>query len=62
VYGLIERFSEDIDLILDWQCLTDQNPEEHLSKTKDQKMSRQLNKLALQYIESSLKIMFILSI
>ena len=54
VYGLIERFSEDIDLILDWQCLSAQIPEEHLSKTKDQKMSRQLNKLALQYIESSL--------
>jgi predicted nucleotidyltransferase component of viral defense system len=26
VYGLIERFSEDIDLILDWQQITDKNP------------------------------------
>jgi predicted nucleotidyltransferase component of viral defense system len=26
VFGLIDRFSEDIDLILDWRVVTDENP------------------------------------
>ena len=37
VYGLIERFSEDIDLILDWSVLTDENPDADRSKSKQAK-------------------------
>lgn len=34
-YHVIERFSEDIDLILDWRKLTqDSNPWDERSKTK----------------------------
>jgi predicted nucleotidyltransferase component of viral defense system len=32
VYAIIERFSEDIDLILDWNLLTDKNPKEDRSR------------------------------
>lgn len=38
VYGTIERFSEDIDIILDWQQLTDSDPNEPLTKTQDGKL------------------------
>lgn len=34
VYGLIERFSEDIDLVMNWYLITDENPEDSRSKTK----------------------------
>ena len=31
VFNLIERFSEDIDMILDWRVVTSQDPLEQLS-------------------------------
>ena len=34
VFHLIERFSEDIDLILDWRLLTNEEPDAHRSKTQ----------------------------
>lgn len=54
VYGLIERFSEDIDLILDWQRLTDSDPNEQRSKTKDGKLSKQINEQAKNHISTEL--------
>jgi len=54
VYGLIERFSEDIDLILDWKQLTDKNPNEPRSKTQDRKLSDQIDEQAEHYIATEL--------
>ncbi len=54
VYGLIERFSEDIDLILDWHQLTDSDPNEQRSKTQDEKLSKQINGQAKDYISTVL--------
>jgi hypothetical protein len=40
VYGLIERFSEDIDLILDWRELCDEDPLMQRSKTKQDQFNK----------------------
>ena len=45
-YGLIERFSEDIDLILDWEKLTDEDPYEIRSNTKQDLFNKDMKALA----------------
>lgn len=50
VFGLIERFSEDIDLILDWTILTGEDPEATRSKAKQEKLNKAINEQALGYI------------
>ena len=55
VYNLIGRFSEDIDLILDWREVTDEDPQrDRSSKNKQVKFNEKINKEALQYIQESL--------
>ncbi len=54
VYGLIERFSEDIDLILDWSILTDENPDADRSKSKQAKLNKEINAEAKNYVSSTL--------
>lgn len=49
-YGLIERFSEDIDLILDWRVLETGDPLAHRSKTKQQKLNHAIDDAAISYI------------
>lgn len=46
VFGLVERFSEDIDLILDWRMVTDENPLANRSKTKQERLNREINEKA----------------
>ena len=40
VFGLIERFSEDIDLILDWNEVVTDDPNHERSKTKQDKYNK----------------------
>ena len=54
VYRLIERFSEDIDLILDWRVLGDEDPLAQRSGTKQEQLNKALNKRAQQYIAGDL--------
>jgi hypothetical protein len=54
VFNLIDRFSEDIDLILDWRVLTGENPEAERSKSKQQKLNIAINKKAQIYIKEDL--------
>jgi nucleotidyltransferase AbiEii toxin of type IV toxin-antitoxin system len=54
VYGVIERFSEDIDLILDWQVLGGDDPLADRSQTKQQKLNESINEQAQNYIRSEL--------
>ena len=55
VFGLIGRFSEDIDLILDWREVTDEDPmTDKSSKNKQVKFNEKVNREALQYIEMNL--------
>ncbi len=54
VFHLIERFSEDIDMILDWRLVSSQDPLEQLSKTKQDKLNKEINKHAIEYIADEL--------
>lgn len=53
-YGLIERFSEDIDLILDWRELLDEEPQAERSKTRQQRVNASLNQAAQTVIHEQL--------
>ena len=51
VYGLIDRFSEDIDLVLDWRVVEEvENPIGHRTLTKQRKLNEVLNERASAYI------------
>ncbi|MGJ5820100.1 nucleotidyl transferase AbiEii/AbiGii toxin family protein [Paludibaculum fermentans] len=56
VYGLIQRFSEDIDLVLDWRLLglALGFNEERLSKTQQDKLNKNANQLAGEFIAREL--------
>ena len=54
VFGLIDRFSEDIDLILDWRVVTDQDPMADRSKTKQSQLNEEVNEKARSYIAETL--------
>ncbi len=54
VYRLIERFSEDIDLILDWRVLGGEDPLGARSKARQEKLNEAINAQALAYIGGEL--------
>lgn len=54
VYHLIERFSEDIDLVLDWRVLSGEDPLAERSKTKQAQLNAELNEQAQRYIGGEL--------
>jgi hypothetical protein len=54
VFGLIERFSEDIDLILDWNIVTGEDPEAERSKSKQAKLNQEINERGQDYIAGDL--------
>lgn len=55
VFNLIGRFSEDIDLILDWRLVSNENPlNEQESKNKQVKFNEQVNENAKEYIQNEL--------
>ncbi len=51
-FGLIERFSEDIDLILDWRLLgySNSEPWEERSKNQQVKFNEQVNKQTAEFL------------
>ena len=54
-YHVIDRFSEDIDLILDWRKLTGKtNPWEERSKTKQDAYNKEINNLAATFYKDEL--------
>lgn len=56
VFGIIERFSEDIDLILNWELLGIGKDEPFIdrSKTKQDKYNKEVNAKAQEYITETL--------
>ena len=54
VFGLIERFSEDIDLILDWKEVTEDDPYAERSKTKQDAFNQEINEQSCEYIKDIL--------
>ena len=55
VFGVIERFSEDIDLILDWNTITNGQEVIQPSKNKQNKKNEEINEAAQEYISTTLK-------
>lgn len=55
-YHVIERFSEDIDLILDWRKIIkdDSNPWDERSRTKQDNYNKQINKEAAKFYLNTL--------
>jgi hypothetical protein len=58
-YGLIERFSEDIDLVLDWNLIGFgeglKDPMQNFdSKSKQDEFNKEMNRLAAEFISSTL--------
>jgi hypothetical protein len=49
-YGLIERFSEDIDLILDWRVLGGDDPLAERSRTQQNHLNEEIDQQAVAYI------------
>ena len=55
VFNIIERFSEDVDLILDWRVVTDLDPLQKISRTKQAKLNQCIDEKAASYIFGELK-------
>jgi len=53
-YGLIERFSEDIDLILDWKLLTKENPYTDRSNRQQDMFNKNMEQITRAYIKETL--------
>lgn len=53
VFGLIERFSEDVDLILDWREVTDEDPAATRSVGKQEKFNKALLAHAHEYLHDA---------
>ena len=49
VFDLIGRFSEDVDLILDWTLVTDESPYKTRSNNKQDKFNKAVNESAKEY-------------
>lgn len=54
VYGLIERFSEDIDLILDWRVLGGDDPLAERSRSQQSHLNEEIDQQAKAYISGPL--------
>lgn len=54
VYKLIERFSEDIDLVIDWRVLSGDDPLAERSKTKQAQLNAAIKAQAQKYIGGEL--------
>lgn len=54
VFGLIGRFSEDIDLILDWREVTGENPYLERNKSQQNKFNEAANAEAVAYVRDTL--------
>jgi hypothetical protein len=55
VYGLIVRFSEDIDLVLDWRVVCEtEDPMGERSRTKQRELNETLNEKACTYIAETM--------
>ena len=57
VFHLIKRFSEDVDLILDWRCVTTENPWDVRSNTRQDLFNKDIQEKAGKYIAGELRAM-----
>lgn len=52
VYGLLDRFSEDIDLVLDWKAITEEDPFAQRSNKKQEQFIEEHRRRAGEYVTS----------
>lgn len=57
VFHLIERFSEDVDLILDWQVVAGEDPMASRSNSRQEALNKQIDEKAMDYIAGKLAAM-----
>ena len=57
VFHLIRRFSEDVDLILDWRCVTNEDPLLQRSNTKQDSFNKSVQENSGRYITGELRAM-----
>lgn len=50
VYGLLDRFSEDIDLVLEWEAFTDEDPLAPRSRNKQEQFVSEQRRRAGEYV------------
>lgn len=55
VFHLIERFSEDVDLVIDWRLLTDQDPREDRSRKQQKILIEDLVLKSDHYVRTTMK-------
>jgi hypothetical protein len=55
VFNLIERFSEDIDLVIDWRLLTGKDPLEDRSRKQQKIMNEDLVQKSDHYVKTTMK-------
>ena len=53
-YGLIQRFSEDIDLVLDWRTVSKADPLAERSQTQQNKLNADIEAEAVRFIAGEL--------
>jgi len=53
VFNLIERFSEDIDLVLDWKVVTTENPLEERTRTQQDRFNKELTEATQEYVRKT---------
>jgi len=53
-YGLIERFSEDIDLVLDWRVLGGDDPLAERTRTQQNRLNEEIDRQGIAYIAGPL--------
>lgn len=53
-FNVIQRFSEDMDLMVDWTHVTKLNPLEPRSKTKQEKINKDINKQTQAFISDTI--------
>lgn len=54
VYGLLDRFSEDIDLVLEWKAITEEDPFAQRSNKKQEQFIEEQRRRAGEYVLSSI--------
>ena len=54
-FHLIERFSEDVDLILDWRLVTQEDPMQSRSNAQQDKFNKRIQEESADYISHQLK-------
>lgn len=53
-FHLIERFSEDIDLVLDWRLLTNEDPKKERSKKQQNLFNETLRQKGQEYVQTKI--------